>query len=43
VDLLRWVLDTERNVVFEGDRSGERVKTAVTYVCSVFMFGSVCH
>jgi len=40
---LRRVLDTERNVVFEGNRSGERVKTTVTYVCGMFVFGSVCH
>jgi len=43
LDLLRWVLDTERDVVFEGDRSGERVKTAVTHMCGMFVFGSVCH
>ena len=43
LDLLRWVLDTERDVVFEGDRSGERVKTAVTYVSYTIVFGPVCH
>jgi len=43
LDLLRWVLETERNVVFESSLVGERVKTAVTYVCGMFVFGSVCH
>ena len=43
LDLLRWVLDTERDVVFESDRSGERVKTAVTHVSYTIVFGSVCH
>ena len=38
LDLLRWMLDTERNVVFESGRSGERVKTAVAYVCEKVMF-----
>jgi len=43
LDLLRRVLETERNVVFEGGRGGERVKTAVTYVCGMTVFGPVCH
>jgi len=43
LDLLRWVLDTERNVVFESSRVGERVETAVTHVSFTVVFGSVCH
>jgi len=43
LDLLRWMLDTERNVVFESGRVGERVEAAVTHVGGAFMFGSVCH
>ena len=43
LDLLRWVLETERNVSFESCWVGKRVKTAVTYVCGMFVFGSVCH
>ena len=43
LDLLRWVLETERNVVFESSRVGERVETTVTHVGGAFMFGSVCH
>jgi len=41
--LLRRVLETERNVVFESRRVGERVKTAVAYVSYPVVFGSVCH
>ena len=43
LDLLRWVLDTERDVVFESGRVGERVETTVTHMCGMFVFGSVCH
>ena len=43
LDLLRWVLETDRNVVFESGRVGERVKTAVAYVSYTVVFGSVCH
>jgi len=43
LDLLRWVLDTERDVSFESGRSGERVKTAVTHVSYTIVFRSVCH
>jgi len=43
LDLLRRVLDTERNVSFESDWVGERVKTAVTHVSYTVVFGSVCH
>ena len=43
LDLLRRVLKTERNVVFESGRVGERVKTAVAYVSYTVVFGSVCH
>jgi len=32
LDLLWWVLDTERNVSFESGRVGKRVKTAVAHV-----------
>jgi len=38
LDLLRRVLETERNVVFESGRSGERVEAAVTHVCEKVMF-----
>jgi len=38
LDLLRRVLKTERNVVFESGRSGERVEAAVTHVCEKVMF-----
>ena len=43
LDLLRWVLDTERDVVFESGRVGERVETTVTHVSYTIVFGSVCH
>ena len=36
-------MKTERNVSFESGRVGERVKTAVAYVCGTFVFGPVCH
>ena len=43
LDLLSRMLETERNVVFESRRVGERVKTAVAYVSYPVVFGSVCH
>ena len=43
LDLLRWVLETERDVSFQSGLVSERVKTAVTHVRRAFMFGSVCH
>jgi len=43
LDLLRWVLDTERNVSFESCWVRERVETAVAYMCGMFVFRSVCH
>jgi len=43
LDLLRRVLDTERNVSFESGRVGERMKAAVAHVYGMFVFGSVCH
>ena len=43
LDLLRRVLVTQRDVSFESSRVGERVKTAVTHVCGMTVFGSVCH
>ena len=43
LDLLRWVLETERDVVFESCWVGKRVKTAVTHVSYTIVFGSVCH
>jgi len=33
----------ECDVSFESGRVGERTKTAVAYVCGMFVFGSVCH
>ena len=43
LDLLRWMLKTERNVSFESGRVSERVEATVTHVGGAFMFGSVCH
>jgi len=43
LDLLRWVLETERNVSFESCWVGERMKAAVTHVSYTIVFGSVCH
>jgi len=43
LDLLRWVLETERNVSFESGRVGEWVEATVTHVCGMTVFGSVCH
>jgi len=43
LDLLRWVLDTERDVSFQSGLVSERVKTAVTHVSYTIVFGSVCH
>jgi len=43
LDLLRRVLETERNVSFGSGRVGERVNTAVAHVCRAFMFGPVCY
>jgi len=37
------VLDTERDVVFESGRVGERVETTVTHVSYTIVLGSVCH
>ena len=43
LDLLRRVLETERNVSFESGRVGEWVEATVTHVCGMTVFGSVCH
>jgi len=43
LDLLWRVLEAVWDVSFESGRVGERVKTAVTHVCGMTVFGSVCH
>ena len=43
LDLLRWVLDTERDVSFQSGLVGERVEATVTHMCGMLVFGSVCH
>jgi len=43
LDLLRRVLETERNVSFVSCWVGERVEATVTHVSYTIVFGSVCH
>ena len=43
LDLLRWVLETERDVSFESCWVGKRVEATVTHVCGMTVFRSVCH
>jgi len=43
LDLLRRVLETERDVSFESCWVGERVEATITHVSYTIVFGSVCH